>query len=59
MSSHNTQEGHVIAIHDFGSAMERPLDTFFSSHNFMVTALGSFVKWPSIGREGMFFVIGG
>ena len=24
----------------------RPLDTFFCSHNFMVTALGSCVKWP-------------
>ena len=32
--------------HDFGGVLGRPLDTLVGSHNFMVTALGSCVKWP-------------
>jgi hypothetical protein len=38
----------VTTLHDFGGVLGRPLDTFLlSSHNLMVTALGSCVKWPS------------
>jgi hypothetical protein len=34
-------------LHDFGGALGRALDTFLLGfHNFMVTALGSCVKWP-------------
>jgi hypothetical protein len=47
MRSHYTWES-VTTLHDFGGEVGRPLDTFLlSSHNFMVTALGSCVKWPS------------
>ena len=46
LTSHYTW-GSVTTLHDFGSVLGWPLDTFFSgSHNFMVTALGSCVKWP-------------
>ena len=37
----------MTTLHDFGGVLGRPLDTFLlGSHNFMVTALGSRVKWP-------------
>ena len=46
MASHYTW-GSVTTVHDFGGVLGRPLDTFiWGSHNFMVTALGSCVKWP-------------
>ena len=36
-------------LHDFGNALGWPLDIFpFGSHKFMVTALGSCVKWPLV-----------
>ena len=40
--------GSMTTLHDFGSALRHPLDTLGGggSHNFMVTALGSCVKWP-------------
>ena len=46
-SSRYTWES-VITLHDFGSVLGRPLDTFFQalSDNVMVTALRSCVKWP-------------
>ena len=47
MTSHYTW-GSVTTLHEFGGVLGRPLDTFFwVSHNLMVTALGSCVKWPS------------
>ena len=37
----------MTTLHDLGGVLGRPLDTFLlGSHNFMVTALGSCVKWP-------------
>ena len=45
MASHYTW-GPVTTLHDFGGVLGRPLDTYFlGSHNFMVTPLGSCVKW--------------
>ena len=45
MTSHYTG-GSVTTLHDFGGVLRWPLDTFLlGSHNFMVTALGSCVKW--------------
>ena len=45
MPSHRTG-GPVTTLHDFGGVVGRPLDTFhLGSHNSMVTALGSCVKW--------------
>ena len=39
----------MTTLHDFGGVLGRPLDTFLSgSHNFVVTALGSCVKWPLV-----------
>ena len=40
-------------LHDFGGVLGRPLDTRFlvGSHNFVVTALGSCVKWPSVSCD--------
>ena len=39
--------------YDFGGVLGRPLDTFFwvltNMTTFLVTALGSCVKWPSFG----------
>ena len=46
MTSHYTWE-FVTTLHDFGGVLGRPLDTS-GSHNFMVTAFGSFVKWPRV-----------
>jgi hypothetical protein len=46
MTSHYTW-GSVTTLHDFGGVLGRPLDNFISgSHDFMVIALGSCVKWP-------------
>ena len=47
MTSHYTR-GSVTTLHDFGGVLGRPLDAFYwaESHNFMVTALGPYVKWP-------------
>jgi len=46
MASHYTWES-VTTIHDLKGVLGRPLDTFLlGSHNFMVTALESCVKWP-------------
>ena len=37
----------MTTLHDFGGVLGRPLDTsLLGSHNSMVTALGSCVKWP-------------
>jgi hypothetical protein len=37
----------MTTLHDFGSVLGRPLGHFLLGfHNFMVTALGSCVKWP-------------
>jgi hypothetical protein len=37
----------MTTLHDFGGVLGWPLDTFLlGSHNFMVMALGSCVKWP-------------
>ena len=47
MTSHDTW-GSVTTLHDFGGVLGRPLDTLFWAHNFMVTALGSWVKRPYI-----------
>ena len=48
--SHMTSQytwGSVTTLHDCGGVLGRPLDTFLlGSHNLMVTALGSCVKWP-------------
>jgi hypothetical protein len=39
----------VTTLHDFEGVFGRPLDTFLlNSHNFMVTALGSSMKWPCV-----------
>ena len=38
--------GPVTTLHDFGGVLGRPLETFWGSHNFMVTAFASCVKWP-------------
>jgi hypothetical protein len=47
MTSHSTW-GSVTTLHDFGGELGQPLDTFLlSSHNFIFTALGSCVEWPS------------
>ena len=35
--------GPVTTLHNFGGVLGRPLDTFLWAHNFMVTALGSWV----------------
>jgi hypothetical protein len=42
----------VTTLHEFGGMLgRRPLDTFLlGSHNSMVTALGSCVKWPLYTR---------
>ena len=47
MTSHHTR-GSMTTLHEFGGVIgRRPLNTFvLGSHNFMVTALGSCVKWP-------------
>jgi hypothetical protein len=46
MTSHYTWES-VTTLHDVGGVLGWPLDTFLlGSHNCMVTALGSRVKWP-------------
>ena len=51
MTSHDTWRS-VTTLHDFGHVLGRPLVTLFlGSHNFMVTALGSCVKWPSNTNE--------
>ena len=40
----------MTTIRDFGGELEWPLDNYFGlSQNFMVTALGSCVKWPYFG----------
>ena len=46
MTSHYTW-GSTPTLHDFGGVLGWPLDTHFllGSHNFMVTALSSCVKW--------------
>ena len=45
MTSHYTW-GLVTTLHDVGGVLGQPLGTFlWGSHNFMVTALGSCVKW--------------
>ena len=37
----------MTTLHDFGCVLGRPLDTiFWGSHNFMVKAFGSCMKWP-------------
>ena len=39
----------MTTLYDFGGVLGQPLDTFLlGSHNFMVMALGSCVKWPSV-----------
>jgi hypothetical protein len=46
ITSHYTW-GPVTTVHDVGSVLGRASDTFLlGSHNVMVTALGSRVKWP-------------
>jgi len=46
MTSHYTLR-YVTTLHDFGGVLGRPLDTSFRALTiFMVTALGSCVKWP-------------
>jgi hypothetical protein len=46
VTSHYTR-GSVTTLHDFGGVLGRTLDTFFWALTyFMVTALGSCVKWP-------------
>ena len=46
MTSHYTW-GPVTTLDDVGGVLGRPLGHFlWGSHNFMVTALGSCVKWP-------------
>ena len=52
MTSHYTW-GSVTTLHGFGGALGWPWDTFLlGSHNFMVTALGSCVKWPhTLGQD--------
>ena len=46
MTSHYTWES-MTTLHDYGGVLGRPLDAFFwDSHNVMITALGSCVKWP-------------
>ena len=48
MTSHYTW-GSVTTLRDVRGVLGRPSDTFFrGSHNYMVTALGSCVKWPLI-----------
>jgi hypothetical protein len=45
MASHYTW-GSVTTLHDFGGGLGTAFGHFLlGSHNFMVTALGSFVKW--------------
>ena len=48
--SHTTSQytqGPLTTLHDFGGVLGRPLDIFLlGSHDFMVTALSSCVKWP-------------
>ena len=52
MTSHYTS-GSVTTLHDFGGVLGWTLDTFFfSSHNFIVMALGSCVKWPLFCKMG-------
>ena len=47
MTSHYTR-GSVTSLHDFAGLLGRPLNTFLlGSHNFMVTGIGTCVKWPS------------
>ena len=37
----------MTTLHDFGGVLGEPLDKcLLGCHNFMVTALGSCVKWP-------------
>ena len=50
MTSHYTW-GPVTTLHDFGGVLGGPLDAFLSSHNFMVMALGSCVKWPLLSNS--------
>ena len=51
MTSHYTWES-MTTLNDVGGELGQwPLDTHFllgSHYNFMVTALGSFVKWPEV-----------
>ena len=46
MTSHYTW-GPVTTLHDFGGVLGWPSTLSLGSHDFMVTALGSCVKWPS------------
>jgi hypothetical protein len=52
MASHYTW-GPVTTLNDFRSVLGQPLDTHFllGSHNFMVMALGSCVKWPLVSAN--------
>jgi hypothetical protein len=45
----------VTTLHDFGGViLGRPLDAFLGgSHNFMVIAFGSSVKWPLLSGRSM------
>jgi hypothetical protein len=46
ITPHSTQES-MTTLHDVGGVLGRPLGTFLlDSHNLMVTALGSCVRWP-------------
>ena len=46
MASHYTR-GPLTTLYDFGGVLAPALEHFLlGSHNFMVTALGSCVKWP-------------
>jgi len=46
MTSHYTWKS-MTTLHDYGGVLGWPLDTFFwGSHNVMITALNSCVKWP-------------
>ena len=48
MTSHYTWRS-VTTLHNFGGALGQPLGHFLlGSHNLMVTALGSCVKWPLV-----------
>ena len=51
MTSHYTW-GTVTTLHDLGTAFEHFL---LGSHNFMVTALGSCVKWPLVVKSFISF----
>ena len=68
MTSHYTW-GTLTTLHDFEGVLGWPLDTFFRALNFVVMALGLWVKWPLVmclwacenGRpwhSGMFTIVG-